>query len=201
MAAGLTNGPAELIDFLIPLWAGIALGIEASQVGLLIAVELLVSVVVRPVAGRLADSRERRTIAAIGAVIYGLSCLGYAVAGSLSMAFAAAVLGGIGGAVLWVALRAIVSERLAADSGVFARLMSVQATGSWIAFVAGLMLLGQTGLFAPVLAACGAACFIGAAVLFTSPARASGANETGGASGAGTPAKGPGLLPGGYGRC
>ena len=67
LAAGLTNGPAELIDFLIPLWAGIALGADASQVGLLIAAELLVSVLVRPLAGRLADSRERRTLAGVGA--------------------------------------------------------------------------------------------------------------------------------------
>lgn len=171
LAAGFTNGPAELVDFLIPLWAGIALGAQAWQVGLLIAAELLVSVVVRPIAGRLADSRERKSLAGVGAVIYGLSCCGYAVADSLPMAFAAAVLGGIGGAFLWVCLRAIVSERLAVDSSVFARLMSVQETGSWVAFVAGLVLLSFTDLFAPVLAGCGAACLLGAAVLLASPAR------------------------------
>ncbi|WP_104055869.1 MULTISPECIES: MFS transporter [unclassified Arthrobacter] len=187
LAAGLTYGPAELIDFLIPLWAGIALGASASQVGLLIAAELLVSVLVRPLAGRLADSRERRTLAGIGAVIYGVSCCGYALADSLPTAFAAAVVGGAGGAVLWVSLRAIVSERLAADSGVFARFMSVQSTGSWIAFVAGLTLLGQTDLFAPVLAGCGAACMVGAVALFTSPVRLAripdGTGTVGGVSG------------------
>ena len=195
-AAGFTYGPAELIDFLIPLWAGIALGADASQVGLLIAAELLVSVLVRPLAGRWADTRERRTLAGIGAVIYGLSCCGYAVADSLPMAFAAAVVGGIGGAILWVSLRAIVSERLAVDSSVFARFLSVQSTGSWIAFVAGLMLLGQTNLFAPVLAACGAACLIGAAALFTSPARALNgadtASDTGADTGTDTGTGGPG---------
>lgn len=171
LAAGLTYGPAELIDFLIPLWAGIALGASASQVGLLIAAELLVSVLVRPLAGRLADSRERRTLAGTGAVVYGISCFGYAIADSLPLALAAAAVGGAGGAVLWVSLRAIVSERLAVDSGVFARFMSVQSTGSWIAFVAGLMLLGQTTLFAPVLAGCGVACLVGAVALFASPVR------------------------------
>ena len=97
LAAGLTYGPAELIDFLIPLWAGIALGASASQVGLLVAAELLVSVLVRPLAGRLADSRERRTLAGVGAVVYGLSCAGYALADSLPLACAAATVGGAGG--------------------------------------------------------------------------------------------------------
>lgn len=184
LAAGFTNGPAELVDFLIPLWAGIALGAQAWQVGLLIAAELLVSVVVRPMAGRLADSRERKSLAGIGAVIYGLSCCGYAVADSLPMAFAAAVLGGIGGALLWVCLRAIVSERLAVDSGVFARLMSVQETGSWVAFVGGLVLLSFTDLFAPVLAGCGAACLVGAVVLLASPSRPDTAPAPGGGSAA-----------------
>lgn len=189
LAAGFTNGPAELVDFLIPLWAGIALGAQAWQVGLLIAAELLVSVAVRPMAGRLADSRERKSLAGVGAVIYGFSCCAYAVADSLSMAFAAAVLGGIGGALLWVCLRAIVSERLAVDSSVFARLMSVQETGSWVAFVAGLVLLSFTDLFAPVLAGCGAACLAGAVVLLASPARAdtTGAPGGGAAGAAGAP--------------
>ncbi|MCC3270960.1 MFS transporter [Arthrobacter gengyunqii] len=196
LAAGLTYGPAELIDFLIPLWAGIALGASASQVGLLIAAELLVSVLVRPLAGRLADSRERRTLAGFGAVVYGLSCFGYALADSLPLAFAAAIVGGAGGAVLWVSLRAIVSERLSVDSGVFARFMSVQSTGSWIAFVAGLMLLGQTNLFAPVLAGCGAACMAGAVALFASPPRHAGLPDArataGGAADAATSQTGTG---------
>ncbi len=93
LAAAFTNGPAELIDFLIPLWAGRALG-----------------------AG-LADST--------------------------AIAFAAAVLGGVGGALLWVSLRATIRERLDSNSGVFFRLMSVQETGAWVAFVAGLPLLHE----------------------------------------------------------
>lgn len=45
VAGGVTNGPAELLDFLIPLWAGVALDAEPAEVGFLVAVELLVSVV------------------------------------------------------------------------------------------------------------------------------------------------------------
>lgn len=171
-ATAFTNGPADLIDFLIPLWAGIALGAEASEVGFLVAAELIVSVLVRPVAGWLADTRERRSLAGVGAVTYGLSCFGYAIADSMAIAYAAAVLGGVGGALLWVSLRAIISERLDSDSGVFARMMSWQETGAWVAFVAGLLLLAQTDLFMPVFLACGVACVIGAIALFMSPPRA-----------------------------
>ncbi|WP_168796536.1 MFS transporter [Arthrobacter echini] len=168
-AAGLTNGPIELLDFLTPLWAGIALHATPANVGFLVSVELIVSFLARPVAGYLADTRKREVVAGLGAVLYGLSCLGYALAGSLALAYAAAILGGIGGALLWVALRAMVGEQLRSDAGVFARLMSVQETGVWIAFVAGLLLLGQFDSFPLVFLACAGACLIGALILFLSP--------------------------------
>lgn len=172
VAAGLTNGPAELLDFLIPLWAGIALGASPAQVGFLVALEMIVSVIARPIAGHLADSRKRERIAGLGALLYALSCCGYAVAGSLPLAYTAATVGGIGGALLWVSLRAMVGEHLPQDSGVFGRLMSFQETGVWIAFVAGLMLLGQFDSFPVTFFAGAAACAIGAVLLFLSPAPA-----------------------------
>lgn len=171
VAGGVTNGPAELLDFLIPLWAGVALDAEPAEVGFLVAVELLVSVVSRPIAGWLADVRERKTLAGMGALLYGVSCGGYALADSLAVAYAAAALGGIGGALLWVSLRAMAAEHLHADSGVFARLMSFQETGTGVAFVAGLLLLGWTDSFPAVFLACAAACLMGALILFASPRR------------------------------
>ncbi len=176
-AAGLTNGPVELLDFLIPLWAGIALHATPAQVGFLVSVELIVSFFARPVAGYLADTRKREIVAGLGALLYGLSCLGYALAGSLSVAYGAAVVGGLGGALLWVALRAMVGEQLESDSGVFARLMSVQETGAWIAFVAGLLLLGRSDSFPVVFLACAGACLIGALILFLSPRQTSNAHQ------------------------
>ena len=68
-AAALTNGPGELIDFLLPLWAGLVLDATATEVGILLALELAVSLVARPLAGVLADTRERRTVAAVGALL------------------------------------------------------------------------------------------------------------------------------------
>ena len=82
--AALTNGPGELIDFLLPLWAGLVLDATATEVGILLALELAVSLVARPLAGVLADTRERRTVAAVGALLYAAACVGYAAAGSLA---------------------------------------------------------------------------------------------------------------------
>lgn len=169
-AATLTNGPNELIDFVLPLWAGAALGLSATEVGVLTAVEMAVSVLVRPVAGVLADRYERRYVAALGALLYAVSCAGYAVAGEVAMAYGAAAVGGAGGALLWVSVRAMVSERLDEDSGVFPRLLSAEETGSWVAFVAGLTLLGVIG-FGGLFWLCAAACLLAAGLLLAAPKR------------------------------
>ena len=169
-AATLANGPTELIDFVLPLWAGAAIGLSATEVGLLMAVEMACSVVVRPLAGVLADRWERRFTAAIGALLYALSCAGYAVAQSAPLAYGAAAVGGAGGALLWVAVRAIVSERLAEDTAVFPRLLSAQETGAWVAFVAGLALVARIG-YAGLFWACAAACVAAAGFLVAAPRR------------------------------
>jgi MFS family permease len=171
LSAALANGPRELLDFLLPLWAGAALGASATQVGVLVAVELAVSVVARPVAGNLADAHDRRRVAAAGALLYGLSCAGYALAGGLAVAYAAAAIGGVGGALLWVSVRAMVGERLTEDSAVYPRLTAAEETGAWVAFVAGLAVLGATG-YRTVFLVCAAACVIAAGVLLAAPARA-----------------------------
>ncbi|MZE78076.1 MFS transporter [Streptomyces xinghaiensis] len=170
LAAMLTNGPNELIDFVLPLWAGAAIGLSATEVGVLLAVEMVLSMVFRPVSGVLADTFERRYVAAAGAALYGVSAAGYALAQSAPVAYAAAAVGGVGGALLWVSVRAIVSERLAEDSAVFPRLLSSQETGAWVAFIAGLTLIGlidYTGVFL----ACAAACAAAAVLLLVSPSR------------------------------
>jgi len=173
LAASLANGPYELVDFLLPLFAGAALGASATEVGVLAAVEMAVSVVTRPLAGVLADARERRYVAAAGAFVYALSLVGYAVAGTMPVAYGAAVLGGIGGALFFVAVRAIAGERLAEDSAVYPRLLSAEETGSWVAFVAGMTLIAvidYRGVFLGCAAACAAAGF----VLLSGPSRSVG---------------------------
>ncbi|MEV1115014.1 MFS transporter [Actinosynnema sp. NPDC049800] len=191
-AATLANGPTELIDFVLPLWAGAAIGLSATEVGVLMAVELALSVLVRPLAGVLADRWDRRHTAAIGALLYALSCAGYAVAQGAPLAYGAAAVGGAGGALLWVAVRAIVSERLAEDSAVFPRLLSAQETGSWVAFVVGLALMGSIG-YAGLFWACAAACAAAAVFLLVAPRRREGGGR--GVAAAGLGAVGRRLRP------
>lgn len=123
-SATLLSGPVELLDFLIPLWAGAVLGLDASVVGWLVAVELVVSVLVRPVAGHLADTRPRTRVAAVGAFAFSASCVLYAFADTPAIAFIAAIVGGVAGPLFWISLRAIAAEYLDDDSGTFAGLMS-----------------------------------------------------------------------------
>ncbi|MEO3764330.1 MFS transporter [Streptomyces sp. B5E4] len=185
LAATLVGGPYELIDFLLPLWAGAAIGLGAAEVGVLLAVELVFSVLVRPVAGVLADRYERTVVAAAGAALYAVSAAGYGLAGSAPAAWAAAAAGGVGGALLWVAVRALVGERLAEDSSVFPRLFAAQETGSWIAFVAGMTLIGQID-YRGVFLGCAAACAAAAVALLTAPRRPHGSEGKDGADGAGS---------------
>ncbi|MBD8042546.1 MFS transporter [Arthrobacter sp. Sa2BUA2] len=162
-AATLLGGSAELIDFLIPLWAGAALAMPPTAVGALVALELVVSVLARPAAGWLVDTRTRTSVAAAGALLYGMSCLGYALAAAQPHAFAAAILGGAGGALFWIAVRAIAAEDLGQDSGALAGLLSSEALGSWFFWIPAMFLLplaGFSGIFAALAAACTAAAFL-----------------------------------------
>ena len=159
-SAAALGGSAELVDFLIPLWAGIELGIGSAAIGMLIALELAVSVAARPFAGRLADTFHRTRIAAAGAFLYALSCLGYAFADSLPWAAGAAVAGGIGGALFWIAVRAIAAESLDTDSGSLAGLLSSESFGSWFFWIPAMILLppiGFFGVFTALAAVCLAA--------------------------------------------
>ncbi|MFC3452232.1 MFS transporter [Amycolatopsis speibonae] len=163
LAAALTKGPAEVLDFLLPLWVGSQLGASAAEVGALTALETLVSFVVRPIAGSLADRFDRGRIAGAGAVLYGLSFVVYAVTPGIGVAYLAAVLGGAGGALFWVALRARVGEGLASDDGAFGKLFAAEGGGTWIAFVVALTAIAwidYRGVFWLGAAACAVAAVV-----------------------------------------
>lgn len=170
LGAALVGGSGDVLDFLLPLWAGVELGATPAQVGALTALELVCSFLARPLAGRLTDTRERTRVAAAGAVLYAVACLGYALAPGLGVASAAAVLSGVGGALLWIAVRAITAERLDQDSGAFAGLFASVAFASWFFWVPAMVLLpalGYRGLFG----AFGATCAVAAAALLLTPRR------------------------------
>ncbi|MEV6906961.1 MFS transporter [Amycolatopsis sp. NPDC051071] len=177
LAAALTKGPAEVLDFLLPIWVGSQLGASAAEVGALTALETLVSFVVRPIAGSLADRYDRGRLAAAGAVLYGLSFVLYAVTPGMGIAYLAAVLGGAGGALFWVALRARVGEGLAEDDAAFSKLFAAEGGGTWIAFVAGLTAIAWID-YRGVFWLGAVACVVAAVVLLTAksaPVREEGA--------------------------
>ena len=166
-SATLLNGPVELLDFLVPLWAGAVLGLGAPAIGWLVAAELVVSVLVRPLAGHLADTRPRSRVAAVGAFAFGLSCLIYAGANTPAIAFIAVVVGGAAGPLFWISLRAIAAEYLADDSGSFAGLMSAEALGSWVFWGPAMVLLGAFGYSAVFIGLAVAAVAAGARLMLT----------------------------------
>ncbi|CAM3186913.1 MFS transporter [Stackebrandtia soli] len=171
-AATLTAGTAEVVDFLLPLFAGLGFGATPTQIGLLLAVEMAFSLVARPLAGILADHRERGLIASVGALTYGIACVGYAVAGSMPLALAAAALSGLGGAALWVALRAMAAERLTDDSAALAGLSAAESAGGWLVFIPAMVLIGvidYRGVFAALAACCLAAAIMLAIVPRSAP--------------------------------
>ncbi len=159
-AAALAAGPVEVMDFLLPLWAADDIGARPGAIGLVVALEAALSLIVRPLAGVLADRHDRRLLAAAGAGLYAAAFLIYAVAPGIEVVAVGAAIGGAGGALFWVALRAEAGTQLAVDPAAYARLLSGEQYGSLAAFFVGLTLLGFIGyrpLFVVGAAACAAA--------------------------------------------
>ncbi|MET4136721.1 MFS transporter [Pseudarthrobacter sp. PvP090] len=167
-AATFVGGSAELVDFLIPLWGETQLGLAPGAIGALVAVELVVSVIARPVSGWLVDTRVRTRVAAAGALLYAVSCGGYALASSLPLAFAAAGVGGVGGAFFWIAVRAIAAEDLDLDSGSMAGMLSSEALGSWSFWIPAMVLLPLVG-FGGVFGTLSIVCIAAAVLLLRVP--------------------------------
>ena len=162
-AAALASGPAEVIDFLLPLWAASALGASPGAIGLVVAVEALISLVVRPGAGVLADRYETSLVAAAGAALSAVALGLYAAASGIGLVAVGAALGGAGGALFWVALRADVGRHLDHDPAAYARLLSSEQLGALIGFTIAMSLLGALGyrpLFLVGAAAYGLACLL-----------------------------------------
>ncbi|MFB6826585.1 MFS transporter [Streptomyces virginiae] len=169
-AALCASAPAEVLDFLLPLWAGSTLRAGASVVGALIAFEALLSLIVRPLAGELADRFDQRRVAAAGAGLYALSFAGYALADSLVVAFVAAGLGGAGGALFWVALRAWTGQRSQDGDGTsaYGRLLSAEGQGAFVGYLVAFSLLERGG-YALLFWLGSAACVVATASLLRGP--------------------------------
>ena len=166
----LASGVDQAIQFVLPLFAGAVLGLPPWQTGMLVAVNALATFVVRPFAGVVVDRADRGVIAGAGAGVFAVGCGLYALATGLPLALIAAIMTGVAEAFLWVAIRAIIGERLPEDSGVFAKLVAAEETGGWVIMVPAIILLSAAGhqwMFAGAAACCLAA----ALELFSLPRR------------------------------
>ena len=156
----LASGVDQAIQFVLPLFAGAILGLPPWQSGMLVAANALATFVARPLAGVVVDRADRGVIAGAGAGVFAVGCGLYALATGLPLALIAATVTGVAEAFLWVAIRAIIGERLPEDSGVFAKLVAAEETGGWVIMVPAIILLSAAGyqwMFTGVAACCLAA--------------------------------------------
>ena len=166
-SAILTSGTEQVVDFVLPLFAGAVLGLSAWETGLLIAASDLMAFLIRPMAGVVVDRADRAVVAALGAGALAVGCGLYALATGLPLALIAAAVTGGAGAFLWVAIRAIIGERLHADSSVFAKLVEAEETGGWLVLVPAVVLLSVAG-YRWVFVGIALCCLVAAEELFRS---------------------------------
>lgn len=166
-SAILTSGTEQVVDFVLPLFAGAVLGLSAWETGLLIAASDLMAFLIRPMAGVVVDRADRAVVAALGAGALAVGCGLYALATGLPLALIAAAVTGGAGAFLWVAIRAIIGERLHADSSVFAKLVEAEETGGWLILVPAVVLLSVAG-YRWVFVGIALCCLVAAGELFRS---------------------------------
>ncbi|KAA6215524.1 MFS transporter [Streptomyces albofaciens JCM 4342] len=174
------SAPAEVLDFLLPLWAGSTLKAGASVVGALVAVEAVLSLIVRPLAGELSDRFDQRRVAAAGAFLYALSFAGYALADTLPLAFVASGVGGAGGALFWVGLRAWTGQRATNHTSAYGKLLSAEGQGAFIGYLVAFSLLERGGYPLLFWLGCAACVWATAALLKGTGSRETGSREAGG---------------------
>ena len=166
----LASGVSQAIQFVLPLFAGAVLGLPPWQTGLLVAANALATFMVRPFAGVVVDRADRGVIAGTGAGVFAVGCGLYALATGLPLALIAATVTGVAEAFLWVAIRAIIGERLPEDSGVFAKLVAAEETAGWVIMVPAIILLSAAG-YQWMFAGAAACCLAAALELFSLPRR------------------------------
>ncbi|MEW5012206.1 MFS transporter [Clavibacter michiganensis] len=174
----LASGAGQVVDFALPLFAGAALGLTATQTGALLAAGLATSFLLRPLGGVAADRYDRPTIAAAAALVLGAGYALVAAGDAFPVVLAGVLVSRAGGAFLWVALRATAGARHQADPRAFSRLMSAEELGSWVVLAPAIALLAAAG-YAPTFAAA-AACALLAGVLLASTRRRASTRGSGG---------------------
>ncbi|MEJ1816055.1 MFS transporter [Clavibacter michiganensis] len=168
----LASGAGQVVDFALPLFAGAVLGLTATQTGVLLAAGLATSFLLRPLGGVAADRYDRAMIAAVSALVVGAGYALVALAGTFPVVLAGVLVSRVGGAFLWVALRAAAGARHQVDPRAFSRLMSAEELGSWVVLAPAIALLSAAG-YAPTFAAAAACALLAGVLLASSWSRAS----------------------------
>ncbi|MGW5876536.1 MFS transporter [Nocardiopsis terrae] len=144
-SVAFAHGPADVLEFLLPLWAGAALAATPAQTGWLVAAASGAAVIARPLAARAVDRGRRLGWAALGSACFTVSLLGYALSEAMWMAFVATVVCGVGNAFFWIAVRSWVGTSSSNSISAYGRLLRYEGQGSLAAYVMCFVLLGQIG--------------------------------------------------------
>lgn len=172
-AAAVGSGMDDLVDFLLPLWAGASLSMTGAAVGVLVAMVPLGSLVARPVAGVLVDRGHRALPMAGGMLLAALGLAGLAVVGNPWPAATAAALIGAGLGLTLVAFLTHVADSGHSDRG-FGTMFAWESRGTGVALVVGIGAAGAVG-YRPVFGALAAACLLVCIPLSRQPRRLLGA--------------------------
>lgn len=144
-SVAFAHGPTDVLEFLLPLWAGAALAATPAQTGWLVATASGAALIARPLAARAVDRGHRLGWAALGSACFTVSLIGYALSEELWTAFVATVVCGVGNAFFWIAVRSWVGTSSATPVSAYGRLLQYEGQGSLAAYVMCFVLLGQIG--------------------------------------------------------
>ena len=102
--------PLSFMGFILPIYAT-SIGASLLEVGLMYSVFSLFSILVRPLVGKLIDTKGRKIGIIIGSSLYCLANLFYFSSKDVQYLLLARVFQSMGGAFLWISVSTIISDR------------------------------------------------------------------------------------------
>lgn len=145
----LMSLPFGILGVFLPLY-GRQLGASAVEIGVLFTAFSLTGVLVRPLVGIGADRFGRRPFVLVGAALYLLATLLFALSVSLPVLFAARLAQGLASALFWVAIYALLSDygQGGARGRIFGHLAEASNAGAILGTVASYGAIVTLGIVA-----------------------------------------------------